>query len=116
MADTKQQRHEQGLVTHFKKRYKEKYKIEPTLNRYTTRWAFRDILMDLEYDEAKALIDYYFGTVSPVGHSVDWFLRNYEKLVEAKVKTDEDAASLARIREETKRRTEEWRKKKSGNN
>jgi hypothetical protein len=110
------QRQEQGLVTHFKKRYKEKYAVEPVLNRYTTRWAFRDILVDLEYEEAKALIDYYFITQNLSGHSVDWFLRNYEKLAEAKAKTDEDRKALAEIRERTRLRTEEWRARKSGNN
>ena len=104
-----------ALVTYFGQKYKKKYAIAPKSNRYAARWGFDSMLMDLTSEEIQALIDYYFETISPNGHTLDWFLYNYEKLAEAMEKRDEDVASLARIREETKRRTEEWRKKKSGN-
>lgn len=105
-----------ALVTYFGTKYKGKYGSEPKLNRYSARWGFDSILMDMSTDDAKALIDYYFETISPSGHSLDWFFYNYEKLAEAKEKRDEDAAALAVAREQTKRRVEEWRKRKSGNN
>lgn len=105
-----------ALVTYFGQKYKEKYAVAPKANRYAARWGFDSLLMDLTTDEVKALIDYYFETINPSGHTLDWFLYNYEKLAEAMENRDEDAASLARIREQTKRRTEEWRNKKSGNN
>lgn len=105
-----------ALVTYFGQKYKKKYGLDPKVNRYAARWGFDAILMDMSSDDAKRLIDYYFETVSPNGHTLDWFFYNYEKLAEAKEKTDADRARLAAIREATKKRAEEWRKKKSGNN
>lgn len=105
-----------ALVTYFGQKYKDKYAVAPKNNRYAARWGFDSMLMDMTSSEVKSLIDYYFETINLSGHSLDWFLYNYEKLAEAMESRDEDVASLARIRQETKRRTEEWRKKKSGNN
>lgn len=105
-----------ALVTYFGQQYKKKYGIDPKVNRYAARWGFDSILMDMTADETKGLIDYYLTTLSPSGHTLDWFFYNYEKLAEAKERRDDDAASLARIRKETQRRTEEWRARKSGNN
>lgn len=105
-----------AMVSYFGKKYKEKYAIEPRLNRYSARWGFDSVLMDMSEAEAKALVDYYFETQSLNGHSLEWFFYNYEKLAESMANRDEDAASLAAIREQSKRRAEEWRKKKSGNN
>lgn len=105
-----------ALVTYFGKKSKEKYGFDPKVNRYAARWGFDSILMDMSSKDAEALIDYYFQTVSPNGHSLDWFFYNYEKLAEAKEKTDADRKRLAEIRKATKKRTEEWRQKHSGNN
>lgn len=105
-----------ALVSYFGKKYKETYGFDAKVNRYAARWGFDSILMDMSSKQAEALIDYYFQTISPNGHTLDWFFYNYEKLAEAKEKTDEDVARLARIREATRIRTEEWRSKQSGNN
>lgn len=105
-----------ALVTYFGQKYKEKYGVPPMANRYASRWGFNDILEDLSDKEIREIIDYYFETRNLSGHTLEWFFWNYEKLAEAKVNRDDDAAALAAIREQTKRRTEEWRKKKSGNN
>lgn len=105
-----------ALVTYFGKKYKEKYGIALKVNRYSARWGFDAILMDMSVSDTQELIDYYFGTQSLNGHTLEWFFYNYEKLAEAMEKTNEDVAALARIREETRKRTEEWRKKQSGNN
>lgn len=105
-----------SLVTYFGQKYKDKYKVVPAVNRWQGRWVFESLLMDMDIDEVKSLIDYYFTTVSPNGHSLEWFSYNYEKLAVAKEKTEEDAAALARIREESRRRTEEWRNRINGTN
>lgn len=104
------------LVSYFIKRYKEKYGVDPKVNRYKSRWGFESMLYDMTVDEAKGVIDYYFQTISPSGHTLEWFLYNYEELADAKAMTEEDVAALALIREQTRKRTEEWRKKHSGNN
>lgn len=105
-----------ALVTYFGQQYKKKYHVDPKLNRYAARWGFDSMLMDMSETEVKGLIDYYLATVNPSGHTLDWFFYNYEKLAEAKEKTDADRAALAEIRERTRKRTEEWRARKSGNN
>lgn len=110
---TREQAH--TMVSYYAKKYKETYKVKPAMNRYAARWGFDDVITDMSVDEAKALVDYYFTTISTNGHSLDWFFYNYEKLAVAMEKANEDRARLAKIREETKRRTEEWRAK-HGNN
>jgi hypothetical protein len=102
------------LSSYFAKKYKEKYGDTYKLNRYAARWGFDAILMDYDEDGAKALIDYYFETASPNGHNLVWFFNNYDRLAESKEKADEDRAELARLREQSRLRTEEWRKRKNG--
>lgn len=105
-----------ALVTYFSKKYKEKYGIAPKVNRYSARWGFDSILMDMKSDEIMTIVDFYFETFNQSGHSLEWFFYNYDKLASAKEDRDKDAAELAVIRERTRKRTEEWRKKRSGNN
>lgn len=102
------------LSSHFKKKWKEKYGTAPVVNSHAARWAFDSMLMDMGPVDAKALIDYYFETASSNRHDLNWFLYNYDKLAQAKIDRDKDAAQLARIRKESQRRVEEWRKKRNG--
>ena len=104
------------LTTYYGNKYKEKYGFEAKTNRYKARWGWDAILMDMSEKDTKSLVDYYFTTISPNGHDLDWFFYNYDKLAEAKEKSDADAKAQAVIRERTRRATEEWRKKNSGNN
>lgn len=99
------------LVSYFEKGWKEKYGKKPNVNRYTARWAMDSILGQMSIEDAKSLIDYYFTTISDKGHSFNNFIYNYEKYVEAKESNDTDQAQLAELREKTRIRTEEWRKK-----
>lgn len=101
----------QTLVSYFGKKYKEKYDTAPVLNRYKARWGFDAILMDMSESKVKDLIDYYLETYSPNMHDLDWFFYNYDKLDQAKRDRDKDAVALAALREQSKKRTEEWRKK-----
>lgn len=99
-----------ALVTYFVKKYEEVYGFKPTVNRHSARWGFDSILSDLSSTEAKSLIDYYFRTESAKGHPLDWFFYNYDKLLIAKAESDVDADRTAKLREESKKRAEEWRK------
>lgn len=105
-----------ALSTYFGKKFKERYGYEQKFNRNKARWSWDNLLMDYTLDETKALIDYYFETVSPNNHNLDWFFYNYDKLAEAKEKTDADRKRLEVIREASRKRSEEWRKKNSGYN
>lgn len=100
------------LVSYFGKQYKAKYGIEPRVNRYKARWGFDAMLMDMKVEDCKSLLDYYLQTASPNGHDLEWLFYNYEKLAEAKEKTDADRAALAVLREQSRARVEEWRKKR----
>jgi len=98
-----------ALVTYYTQKYQEKYERKPVTNRHAARWGFDSLLMDVGESEARELIDYYFETVSTNGHSLDWFLYNYEKLMVSKTIGDEDKRERERLRAESKRRAEEWR-------
>lgn len=102
------------LSSHFKKKWREKYGTTPVVNSHAARWAFDSMLSDMGPVEAKTLIDYYFECSTSNRHDLTWFLYNYEKLQTSKTDRDNDVAALVRIREESKRRTEEWRKKRNG--
>lgn len=100
-----------AMVTYFEKKYHEKYGQRPVLNRFSAKYGFDSILMQMSTDECKSLIDYYMTTVSARQHALDWFLYNYDKLILAKLEQDKDKALLAKLREESKKRVEEWKKK-----
>ncbi len=108
MATPKQS---QALVSHFIKRYKEKYGANPNVNRYSARYGFDALLFDMDDEQAKELIDYYFETASANSHALPWFFNNYDKLQDAMVKKAEDDELRCRLREESKARTEQWRNK-----
>lgn len=100
-----------ALVSYFEKAYEIRHHQKPTINRYSARWVFDTILGHMSEAEARSLIDYYFTTVSVNGHTLDWFSYNYDKLIRAKQKMDEDRTRLQEIRRQTRIRTEEWRKR-----
>lgn len=91
--------------------YTKKYGVKPHVNSYKARFAFDTMLNHLERGEVEGLLEYYFNTVSTNGHSLDWFLYNYESLAISMETQKEDAERLEIIRKETERRTEEWRKR-----
>lgn len=99
------------LSTYFGNKFKSRYGYEHKFNRNKARWSWDAMLMDMTMDETKELIDYYFDTINTSGHTLEWFFYNYDKLSEAKAKYDEDRKRLAVIREATRKRTEEWKKK-----
>lgn len=104
------------LVSYFAKAHKEKTGYDGVLNRHAARWGFNSMLMDMSMEHCKKVIDYYFETSGSNGYSLDWFLYNYEKLDAARRERDKDAAAQVVLREQSRRRAEEWRKKHSGNN
>lgn len=112
MAATPKQAH--ALSSYFVKKYKEKYGYDHRFNRNKARWSWDNMLMDMTPTEAKSLVDYYFTTINPQNHPLEWFFYNYDKLEEAKAKMEEDQRRLEVIRAESAKRAEEWRKKKNG--
>lgn len=102
---TAQQCH--AMTTYFVKQYESVLGRATVVNRNKTRWGFEAILMDFTAEQTKSLIDYYLEHyASP---NVEWFLFNYDKVVEAKQDQEERQKTAAKRREETARRLEEWR-------
>jgi uncharacterized protein YdiU (UPF0061 family) len=100
-----------AMTSYYVKRYKEKYKVEPVINRHSARWGFDSILMGMSPEETKEVIDYYFRTASAKKHSLDWFFYNYEKLIEGRNDAQEDAERRERLRQESEERAREWRER-----
>lgn len=99
-----------ALTSYYILGYRTKYGRAPVVNRNKARWGFDAILYDLNVVEVKSLLDYYFDAVSTHGHSIDWFFNNYDKLIETREIAEKDEADRARLREESKKRVEEWKK------
>lgn len=74
------------------------------------------MLQDMSMVDFKELVDYYMRTGGSHRHSWQWFANHYDELVESKKERDADIETREKLREQTKRRTEEWRQKKVDNN
>lgn len=98
-----------ALTSYFKKQYKAKYGKEPVLNRNIAKVQFGNMLMDYSSEELRKLIDFYLSTHSGNNHKINDLFYGYDKMVEAMRQHDEDAVMQERLRDETRRRVEEWR-------
>jgi hypothetical protein len=108
MAVTNAQVH--TLVTYFLNVFKTKYEAAPKdFNRYRDKWGFSGMIEDFGMDQSKKIIDYYFQTNRSY-HPTNYLLFNYEKLNAAMLEREEDERNRAKLREESRRRVEEWRK------
>ena len=104
---TAQQCH--ALTTYFVNEYEAAYGHKPTVNRNKARWGFESILMDFSPVEARQLIDYYIKHYAKP--SLEWFLFNYDKVVDAKNDHEKEETLRAARRRETEKRLEEWRQR-----
>lgn len=98
-----------AMTSYFEKKYNEKYGRVPNANRYAARWGFDAILQSMNSDDAKALVDYYLTTPGTRKHDLDWFFYNYEKVLDAMLRSKDDAAHRQKLMEESKLRAERWR-------
>lgn len=101
----------QGLISHYIKVYRSKYSKMPIFNRAKAVWSFDSMLYDLEVDEVKGLLTYYMETLSTNNHSLGWFFNNYNDLYNRYVEHTAASNMEAKIREATRKRTEEWKKR-----
>lgn len=106
---TPQQCH--AMTSHYVKVFREKYGHDPVVNRHSARWGFDSVLQGLPPAEVKDLLDFYLTTGSTRKHPLEWFFYNYDKLIEQKSDVDADRKHRAKMREESKKRSEEWRKR-----
>lgn len=98
-----------ALTSYFIKQYTQKYGKAPVVNRNIAKTQFQNMLMDYSSEEIRNLIDFFLTTQSSNNHRINDLFYGYDRLVEAMRQHDEDVILQQRLREETKRRTEEWR-------
>ena len=98
-----------ALTTKYIDLYTGRYGEKPQVNRYSARWGFESILMDYSYRQAVSLLEYFFSTYNDKGHPLDWFLYNYEKLVEKRDAAEKREVERAKMRKESEQRVKEWR-------
>lgn len=96
----------QAAINVFSKSFAQRYGHTPNINRYTAKFNMMDILQGMSYEELVALIEYYFNIST--NHSIQDFAANYDKLIELKQEAQKDAAARAKMREETRRRVEQF--------
>ena len=95
-----------ALVSLYIALYKNQYNKQPIVNRYREKWAMNDVIDTVGYDRAKQLIEYYFKCNKP-GHSLNWFLYNFDKLDDVLIKLEQDLEHRKDLREQTKQMVEQ---------
>lgn len=99
------------MTSYFIMKFKERYGMEPVVNRHSARWGFASVLEGLSPSEVKSLIDYYFTVTPAKRHNLEWFFYNYDKLIEGRTESEKDKARRAKMRRESEQRAKEWREK-----
>lgn len=107
MATSMQQAY--GLLSLYEKTYNEKYGRKPSLNRHRDKWGFNDMVEDLGYERAQEVVAYYFE-LKYIGHPLQDLLRNYDRFSRIMKERAEDEVQRHRIREQTRKRVEEFEK------
>jgi hypothetical protein len=103
----------QALLSLFIKKYTERYGFEPSINRYRLKWGAVDFVDSVGYTRAKEIVEYYMTLDSK--HSFEALLATFDKVGAAMDERHEDNARRAKLREETRRRVEEYERRGFGN-
>lgn len=90
-----------ALVSLYLALYKSKYNKKPLVNRYREKWAMQDVIDTVGYERARELLEYYFKC-NRIGHPLDWFLFNFDKIDDALLKAKKDVEYRKELREQTK--------------
>lgn len=94
------------LIGLYQALYKERYNKSISLNKFREKWAMQDVIDSVGFDRAKELLIYYFST-SKVGHPIQFFYYNFDKIDQVKKEIDRDRLNRNMLLEETKRMVEE---------
>lgn len=95
-----------ALITLYSNLYKNAYNRDPKINKHRDKWAMQDVIDSVTYDRARELLEYYFTTTNP-GHTLKWFLYNFDRLDEVIDKIQADKKRREFLREQTKKMVEE---------
>jgi hypothetical protein len=89
------------LMTLYQNLYKEKYGKPITINRFREKWAMQDVIDSVGFDKAYDLLNYYFA-LGKVGHPIQYFFLNFDKIEKAKNELEADAEHRRKLRQATK--------------
>lgn len=93
------------LVGEFARLYNEKYKKKIRINRYKYKWAMFDMIEDYGAPRVYEVMQYYFA-LNNNGHSIDFFVYNFDRLEKSMVELQKDREHRQRLREATKKMVE----------
>lgn len=94
-----------ALISLYIQEFVGKYKRQPQINRYKSKWGFDAMVQDLTYETAQEVVKYYFRT-ERTGHDIAFLHNNYEKIAQFYKEKQEDEERRRVLREETRRRVE----------
>lgn len=105
-----------ALVNLYVKLYKEHYDGEApaNFNRHRDKWGFQSMIEDLGYNRAQEVVAYYFET-KHLFHPATTLLYEYDRLDKIMKERAADDKRKAILLEESRKRVEEWRNRRSGN-
>lgn len=106
MASSDNNKFGHALLNVYVNLYSDKYGKVPTINKYREKWAMADVADSVGYERAKELLEYYFS-ISKVGHPLQWFFYNFDRLDQALNDKISDEARREKIRKQTKAMVEE---------
>lgn len=98
------------LLTLYVSLFQDTYGYKPDINRNRDKWGFADMIEDLGMDRAREVIEWYFD--SDVVHSLRGLFNSYDKI---SAEIDAEAADkkrLAELRQATKSKVEEFRRRR----
>ena len=93
------------LLTLFQNLYKEKYKKDPSINKFREKWGMQDVIDSVGFDRAKELLEYYF-VLPRNAHTMQFFLYNFDKMDIVKVEIEKDKEKRRLLLQETKKMVE----------
>lgn len=100
-----------ALARHYVTLYEEVHGQKPVdFNLYRDRRGFEAMIVDLGYERAKEVVEYYMSLIR--AHPCGWLLYNYEKVNKRIIEIEEEKANGAAIMEETRQRVEQWRRQR----
>ena len=104
MATSKIDRAAFALLSEYSALYKKRYGSSPVVNKYKEKWAMISLVEDFSSEGVVDTLEYYFR-LNKDGHPLNWFYNNFSTLYNSRLAAEKDA----KIREETRKRTQELR-------
>jgi hypothetical protein len=110
-VDQQRTRQAHTLLSLYVRLYSEKYNRKPSINRYSAKWGMLDVIDSVGYERAVKLLEYYFHTPH-VGHDIEFFYKNFDKMDRNLFSITKDRERRAMILAETAKRVEEEKDKR----